>query len=186
MSVGESPRVAVACLVLAATLAVAAGGWGEIPKKVSYQGRLVDAAGEALPGAHTTIFRIFDAVTGGTELWSETQPLVADTSGVFSIILGSVDSIDAGFDGPRWLELEVDGEILTPRRELVSVPFAFQAANAHMVGGLHADAFADSAHGHSSLEVASFSMPTGAAAGRVLTSDGAGVATWQAPQAMPD
>ncbi|MFZ1947116.1 MAG: hypothetical protein WAW06_06185, partial [bacterium] len=67
-----------------------------------------------------------------------------------------------------------------------SVPFAFQAANAHMVAGLHADAFADSAHGHSSLEVASFSMPTGAAAGRVLTSDGAGVATWQAPQAMPD
>lgn len=125
-----------------------------IPSKINYQGMLADASGEPLPGEHAVVFRIFDADVGGTELWSETQLVVADTSGVFSAILGSVDSIDAGFDGERWLEVEVDGEILAPRREMVSVPFAFQAANAHMVAGLHADAFADSAHSHHWLDAA--------------------------------
>ncbi|MFZ1947604.1 MAG: hypothetical protein WAW06_08660 [bacterium] len=205
------------------TLIAASGLWGaDIPAKVNYQGMLADASGEPLPGEHTVVFRIFDAAGGGTELWSETQPVVAGASGVFSVILGDVASIDAGFDGPRWLEVVVDGEILAPRRELVSVPYAFQAANAHMVAGLHADAFADSAHSHSLLDaldgepagavfvddegsvgvgtetpgakldvagtarMTGFNMPTGAAAGQVLTSDAAGAGTWQSPQALPD
>ena len=149
-------RVAWIVAVAWAVMVIAASGvrGAEIPGRINYQGMLADASGEPLPGEHTVIFRIFDADVGGTELWSETQPVVADTSGVFSAVLGSVDSIDAGFDGLRWLEVAVDGETLTPRRELVSVPYAFQAANAHMVAGLHADAFADSAHNHHSLDAA--------------------------------
>jgi hypothetical protein len=149
-------RVAWIVAVAWAVMVIAPSGvrGAEIPGRINYQGMLADASGEPLPGEHTVVFRIFDADAGGTELWSETQPVVADTSGVFSAVLGSVDSIDAGFDGLRWLEVAVDGETLTPRRELVSVPYAFQAANAHMVAGLRADAFADSAHSHHSLDAA--------------------------------
>jgi hypothetical protein len=162
-------------LCVIAVLAASSMG-AEIPAKINYQGMLADASGEPLPGEHTVVFRIFDADAGGTELWSETQPVTADTSGVFSAILGSADSIDAGFDGPRWLEIEVDGEILTPRRELVSVPYAFQAASAHMVAGFHADAFADSAHSHHSLDAAD-GNPVGAVFVDDLGKVGIGTAT---------
>jgi hypothetical protein len=213
---------AEAIAACAIVLIVASSVLGEIPSKINYQGQLVDVGGAALSGEHSVVFRIFDFDTGGTQLWTESQTIEADSSGVFWAVLGSVDSIDAGFDGPRWLEVEVDGEILAPRREMVSVPFAFQAANAHMVAGLHTDAFADSAHGHNALDaadgspagavfvdgagnagvgtqapearldvagtarVSGFEMPTGAAAGSILTSDAAGAGTWQAPQAAID
>ncbi|MFZ1947078.1 MAG: hypothetical protein WAW06_05995 [bacterium] len=194
----------------------------QVPRKINYQGRLMDAAGAPLVGAHAVVFRIFGEPAEGTALWTETQPVTADSAGVFAAVLGSTDSIDVAFDGPRWLEVEVDGEVLVPRREMASVPFAIQAANSHTVAGLHADAFADSAHAHHSLDAADgepasaiyvdgsgnvgvatqapqaqldvagitrtsgFTMPTSAAAGRVLTSDANGAGTWQALEAHPD
>ena len=42
-----------------------------------------------------------------------------------------------------WLEVEADGEILSPRREMVSVPYAFRADSAGHASGT------DSLRGHS-------------------------------------
>src|SRR5512136_2541192 len=142
----------MAMLCVAGLAATACQASGDVPRKINYQGRLLDAAGAPLAGNHNLTFRIFADAAGGTELWSETQPVTADSAGVFAVILGAVDSIGIAFDAPRWLEIQVGEEVLTPRREMVSVPFAFQAANSHMVAGLHADAFADSAHSHHSLD----------------------------------
>jgi hypothetical protein len=223
MCVPRRSCVVIAGVILAGLiLGVVCMALSQVPRKINYQGRLVDAAGAPLVGAHTAIFRIFTDPTGGTALWTETQPVTADSAGVFAAVLGSVDSIGVAFDGPRWLEVEVDGEVLAPRREMASVPFAIQAANSHAVAGLHADAFADSAHTHHSLDAADgnpagvvyvdgsgnvgvatqtpqaqldvagttrtsgFTMPTGAAVGRILTSDDGGTGTWQAPLASPD
>jgi hypothetical protein len=210
--------------VLSAGLAIAAlsAVSGQVPRKINYQGRLTDGEGLPAAGPHTVVFRIFSDAVGGTALWAETQSVTADTAGVFTAILGEQDSIDVVFEEPRWLEVEVDGEVLTPRREMVSVPFAFQAANSQALAGLEADAFADSAHTHHSLSAADgdpaialyvddsgnvgvatqtpqaeldvagttrttgFTMPTGAAAGRVLTSDAGGAGTWQIPESNPD
>jgi hypothetical protein len=136
----------------------------EVPALINYQGRLVDAAGAPLPGAHTVVFRIYDAVVGGVALWTETQPVTADSAGVISAILGGTDPFPGDlFDGARWLEVEVDGEVLVPRRLMASVPFAFRAdvcdssaksRDADMLGGQSPDAFADSAHSHNSLRAA--------------------------------
>jgi hypothetical protein len=66
---------------------------------------------------------------------------------VFSVFLGSVTPIGLAFDNPAWLEMEVGGETLAPRRELVSVPFAFRAdkaehtMNADSLGGYAFDVF---------------------------------------------
>src|SRR5512136_687914 len=168
----------MAMLCVAGLAATACQASGDVPRKINYQGRLLDAAGAPLGGNHNLTFRIFADAAGGTELWSETQAVTADSGGVFAVMLGAVDSIGIAFDAPRWLEIEADGELLAPRREMASVPYAFQAVNSHMLEGLHPDAFADSAHGHSSLVVESFTMSSGAGIGLVLTSDAAGHGTW--------
>ena len=38
---------------------------------IAYQGRLADAAGAPLTGTYNMVFRLYDAATGGTPLWSE-------------------------------------------------------------------------------------------------------------------
>jgi hypothetical protein len=131
--------VVVICLVGM----VAAG----IPAKINYQGRLTGSAtGLPLGGLHTLTFGIYDAASGGHLLWSETKTETADSAGVFATILGSVNAVDIVFDGSRWLEIEVDGETLSPRREMVSVPYAFRADNAGHASG------ADSLDGYTSGE----------------------------------
>lgn len=148
--------VVLLSLVMLCLLAALASG--DIPKKVNYQGRLIDGStGLALPGSHTLTFTLYDSSTGGGSLWSETKTETADSSGVFSTLLGSVNPIEVGFAEPCWLEIEVDGEILAPRREVVSVPFAYRAAeasDADMLGGRPADAFADSSVDGHSLDAA--------------------------------
>jgi hypothetical protein len=123
------------CILLALILAVTGSASPEIPKKINYQGKLTDSGtGRPLVGTHNMTFRIHDDPATGSVLWSESQVVSVDSSGVFSAILGSITPIDLSFDDPVWLEVEVGGEILTPRREVVSVPFAFRAEKADQSG----------------------------------------------------
>lgn len=134
-------------LVVAAAVITAGMVSAGIPKKINYQGRLSDSVtGLPLAGPHTLIVRIYNAVSGGSLLWWETAAVEADSEGVFAAVLGSVDPIDLGFDGPCWLEVEADGEVLLPRREMVSVPYAFTADSASRASG------ADSLGGHGAGE----------------------------------
>ena len=133
----------------------------EIPQKINYQGRLVDeVTGDPLAGPRGLTFRLYDAPIGGDTLWTESQVLSADSSGVFSCLLGAQKPITSSFDGETWLEVEVDGEILQPRRELASVPYAFvsrealdaihatHASGTDSLGGMDAGAFAQASHNH--------------------------------------
>jgi hypothetical protein len=152
-SVAKQFAITGAVLILMVVLAASASG--DIPKKINYQGRLVDGStGLPLAGPHSLVFRIYESASEGTLLWSETKTEEADSNGVFSTMLGSANPIDVVFAGPRWLEIEVDGQILTPRRELVSVPCAYQASNADMLDGMNPDAFADSSVDGHSLDAA--------------------------------
>ena len=47
-------------------------GWS-VPLQMTQQGRVLDATGAAYEGVHTFEIRIFDAETGGHELWDEVQ-----------------------------------------------------------------------------------------------------------------
>ena len=112
------PTVPLSPLVL---LVLAAAGFAEIPKKINYQGRLTDAAGLPLAGSHSLTFRLYESPAGASPLRSETKTENADSNGVFSTLLGSVNPVEVDFTNPCWLEIEVDGEILSPRREIVSI-----------------------------------------------------------------
>jgi hypothetical protein len=91
---------------------------------VTYQGRLMQD-GAPYAGAVDLTFRLYDLPTGGTEVAgpiSETDWPVVD--GLFQVTL----DFGAVFDGSaRYLEVEVDGTILTPRQSVRPAPVALFA-----------------------------------------------------------
>jgi hypothetical protein len=132
-----------------ALLGLTAGVRGEIPGEINYQGRLVDSStGDPLTGPQTVDFRILDQEQDGTQLWTETHNVTPDVSGVFTVVLGRDTAISLPFDGPAWLEIEVGGEVLSPRRKLTSVPYAFRAAIADSAGEMNLAAYSDTGHAH--------------------------------------
>ena len=152
---GMSSRFASGLVLLVLVLAVVASPPAQIPRKINYQGKLTDSgAGLPLPGSQEMTFRVYDDPDAGSLLWSESQTVPVDDAGVFSVLLGDVTPVDIDLDGPVWLEVEVGGETLSPRRELVSVPFALRthvadhALDADLLVGLDASAFADTGHAH--------------------------------------
>jgi hypothetical protein len=108
----------------------------QIPKKINYQGLLVDSeTQEPLAGLHSLVFRIYDLRTGGVARWTESRVETVDSLGVISLVLGSLTPINIAFSDSMWLEVQVDGQVLSPRRQMVSVPFAYHAANSDSLGG---------------------------------------------------
>ncbi len=104
-----------------------------VPSQLNYQGYLVDAAdSSAVTDTLEMTFRLYDAATAGTEQWAETQALVPVIDGLFSTLLGSVTPFPGGlFDGSLlWLQTEVGGEVLAPRKPLVSVAYSHRAEQA--------------------------------------------------------
>lgn len=118
---------------------------------VDYQGFLSTSQAEPVSGTLTMKFSIWDALEGGNELWRETQA-VDVRLGYFTASLGSTTPISDGlFTGqPRWLEVEIDGERLTPRKRINSVAHAVNAANASALNGVSAASFYTKAQANSS------------------------------------
>jgi hypothetical protein len=101
---------------------------------IAYQGRLADAAGAPLTGTYNMIFRLNDASTGGTPLWSEEwigSNGVKVSDGLFNVMLGSLSQLPISqFTNAQSLFLGItvgtDDE-MAPRVQLGSVPFAVHA-----------------------------------------------------------
>jgi hypothetical protein len=90
--------------------------------KINYQGRLTDPEGAQLDGTFPMRFRIYDSSSGPTMLWDSGAMSVDVDHGLFNVEL-DVDPAD--FDGQAlWLEIYVNYELLSPRQELVPVPYA--------------------------------------------------------------
>lgn len=104
------------------------------PSVLSYQGYLTDTLRIPLDDTLNMTFAIFNAQTGGSELWSETQSLVPVERGVFSTLLGSVNAIpDTVFTQgtERWLELVLETtDTLSPRTRITGAAYAYTATHA--------------------------------------------------------
>ena len=102
---------------------------GGVPQKISYQGYITHADGSLVSdGSYDVKFRLFQANEGGDALWEESQSLTIG-SGLISATLGN--SIALNFsESMHFLEIEINGEVLTPRQELTTVFFAFHAESA--------------------------------------------------------
>jgi hypothetical protein len=77
----------------------------------------------------------------GTEQWTETHDLAVDGGLVLAELGASGSPLNTAlFDGsPLWLEIQIEGEILTPRSPIGSVPYALRAEEAdHAADADHA------------------------------------------------
>jgi hypothetical protein len=129
---------------LAAILVLAAGAAGaEPPALIQYQGVVLAPDGSPRPGPVDLEIAILDAPVQGNEVYRERHPQVPLVDGFFTISLGGgQDRVPAAlspevFTGPgtRWLQLTVDGEVIAPRQQFLSVPYAFEAASATQLQG---------------------------------------------------
>jgi hypothetical protein len=101
--------------------------------KINYQGRLTDPGGVPLHGTFPMRFQIYNDGTGGTMLWDSGVVNVDVEGGLFNKEL-SVDP--AHFNGQAlWLRINVDGEWLSPRQELLPVPYALSLRPGARVSG---------------------------------------------------
>ena len=103
-----------------------------VPQLINFQGVLKDGSGNPVADAsYSVTFTIYDAATGGNNLWTESQS-VSTTSGLFAVLLGSSNPIpDTAFKGAnRWLGIAVspDGEMPT-RQQLVSIGYAYRVSS---------------------------------------------------------
>ena len=120
--------------------------------QINYQGKLTEPSGVAVAdGSYNMRFYLYNATGGATTtaIWTETRTggnAVTVTDGLFSVMLGSVNpGPGVNFNQPLYLGVEIggsgaiawDGE-MTPRKELGTVPAAFQA---YELGGVASSSF---------------------------------------------
>jgi len=122
-------RTAAALFLLGAFLWAAGARAQSAPGMINFQGRLTDTSNNPLSGNHSFIFSLHVAATGGLPIWTETQPAIPVTNGIFSAQLGAVTPLTSDlFAGATlYLQVAVDGVILSPRERLVASAYAFSA-----------------------------------------------------------
>jgi len=130
------------------------------PDAMNYQGVLRDSDDRPLEGSYSMIFRFFDADSGGDEILVDTHAAVGVSGGLFNVRLGTGAVTDGSGPGDYaklsrvfadhpelHLEVQVGGETLAPRVEIVSSGHCLNARyvrGVEMVGegplGLYVDA----------------------------------------------
>jgi len=126
------------CIIGALILALITGvALADVPSVINYQGKLLQPSGAPVAdGAYGMQFSIYNVATGGTALWSETNPSVQVKGGLFAAVLGSVVSIPSTlFNTPTLffgVKVGSDPE-MTPRQQIASSAFAFRSTIADTV-----------------------------------------------------
>ena len=119
-----------------------------VPKTISYMGYLTDAAGDVVAdGDHEITFSLHEQAAGGTAVWEATRT-VTTSKGLFSVVLGDIESLDAmPFDRPYFLGISIGaGDELAPRIALVAAPYSLHAKSVED-GAVTADKIAAGAVG---------------------------------------
>lgn len=121
-----------------------------IPYKINFQGRLTDNNGNVVAnGSYNIKFTIYNALTGGTNLWQEyrqTTNRVVITNGLFDVRFGDVTALSPSlFNSATQLYLEIElptpatatcstascGSFtegaLSPRQPIAASPYAFNS-----------------------------------------------------------
>ena len=161
-------------------------------QQINYQGKMTDNLGAPLAdGDYTFIFSLYTTSTGGSNVWTETRTVTL-TNGLFSVMLGAVTPLPSTiFNQSLYLGVKVGADPeMTPRKVLGSVPSAFEAIDALHLNGTASSTAIDntgyltvsgtstlattsmaynswfgSSLGVDSVQLQSYSLPTGILAG---------------------
>jgi len=128
-------KKAVGFLMLLGLLSSAAA---QVPKLISYQGRLSDSFGSPINGTRNITFNLYTTQTGGSPIWTETQNNVPISNGLYNVMLGSVNPFPPSVDFSQqyWLGVTVEGTPeMTPRYKLGSSPYALNLSSLGAANG---------------------------------------------------
>lgn len=112
-----------------------------VPATIPFQGRLTAPTGQPVADtdAQTLTFRLYDAATGGTLLWSQTSSDVHVRGGVFSAMLDlstgftAPNTLDTALAGTPYLEVQAgDDPPMSPRLPFSSAPYALRTRTADL------------------------------------------------------
>lgn len=127
--------------------------YAEIPRQMTYQGKLVDKNGNPIDQQAVSVtFRIYNSTTQpmGDALWSETQS-ITPKKGMFNTILGQTNPINLPFDAQYYLGIQVGTDTeMTPRMALASSAYAF---NSERLGGKAITEFSLASHAHDASDI---------------------------------
>lgn len=114
----------MACLLMAAVCGQASAA-AQV-EEFSYQGQL-EVNGQPANSTFPMTFKLFDASSGGNQIGAtESRAAVAVVGGGFGVNL----SYPGSFDGTQlWLEVAVNGQVITPRHKITAAPVAQFALN---------------------------------------------------------
>ncbi len=98
-----------------------------IPNTMNVEGKITNSTNGNLNGTYNITFKIYDAATSGNLLWWENHNETHVNNGVFSAILGTIKTLNLTWAEPYYLELEVEGETMSPRINLSSSPYSKSA-----------------------------------------------------------
>ena len=117
-----------------------------VPHLAKFSGRVNAADGKPLAAIVGVTFALYSDEQGGAPLWLETQNVQLDSTGHYTVLLGSTkpDGLPAELFATgeaRWIGVQPSGQKEQPRVLLLSVPYALKAADAETLGGLPPSAF---------------------------------------------
>ncbi len=103
-------------------------------RQLSFQGRLTDSGGTPITTAVNVVFKLFDALTGPTQLYTTgTCSITPDADGIFNSLIGDgvcgAEIPSSVFTDNRdiYLEIGVGAETLTPRQQIATVGYALNS-----------------------------------------------------------
>ena len=125
-----------------------------VPTIISHQGRLLNASNQPVTTNVSVVFSIYDAASGGSQVWTETQSITPDSLGFYETFLGGTTPLPSTLPNPSYLQIQVQSETLTPRLQFGSVPFAQKAGNADLLDNLDSTVFSQLGPSIESSEIA--------------------------------
>ena len=167
-----------------------------MPHKLNYQGFLTDPSSTPITASPVMTFKLYDLAAGGVALYTESQTVVV-TAGVFSVVLGAVTPLNLAFDVPYYLGLSVGADPeMTPRQLVTASPYTLRAdkadalapaatvdgqqiigliASATLPTGNLVGAIGTAQIASNAVTQGKLSPTSGAAAGKVLGTDGSNI-----------
>jgi hypothetical protein len=122
----------IAFLLSVAAFGVQLEAAAQIPQMIAYQGFLSKDTG-AVTATLPASFTLWDAQSGGNQVWNQQSQSVQVQDGYYSVMLNfsqNWQNGNANFSKQYWLEVLIDNQTLTPRLQLAASPYAMNARRA--------------------------------------------------------